>query len=127
LVTKPLYMYKNPISILSRILFAVVMLAFAISHFMNTSAMTGMIPSYLPQPVIWVYLSGTALTLAGVAFILNKKIKLAAYLLGLLLFIYVFVIHVPHLLGGDQCAIPMVLKDAALAAAAFFIGSVTNE
>src|SRR3954470_1290958 len=120
-------MYKNPISILSRILFAVVMLAFAISHFMNTSAMTGMIPSYLPQHVVWVYLSGTALTLAAVAFILNKKVKLAAYLLGLLLFIYVFVIHVPHLLCGDQSAMPMVLKDTALAAAAFFIGSVTNE
>ena len=120
-------MYKNPISVVSRILFALVMLVFAFSHFTNSTAMSGMIPSFLPQPIIWVYLSGTALTLAAIAFIINKKVKLAGYLLGLLLLIYVFTIHVPNLLDGDQSAITMVLKDTGLAAAAFFIASVSKE
>jgi putative oxidoreductase len=103
------------------------MLVFAFSHFTNESAMAGMIPAYLPQPIIWVYISGTALALAAIALIINKKVKLASYLLGLLLFIYVFVIHIPHLLNGDQSAMPMILKDIALAAAAFFMGSVAKE
>ena len=120
-------MYKNPISVSARVLFALVMLVFAFSNFMNASAMAPMVPSYLPQPVIWVYASGIALTLAAVAFIINTQIKLAAYLLGLLLFIYVFAIHIPHFVEGDQSAIIMLLKDTGLAASAFFIGSANKK
>jgi putative oxidoreductase len=120
-------MYKNPITALSRILFALVMLVFAISHFMNAAAMATVVPAWMPLPVIWVYLSGTALTLAALAFIINKKVKLAGYFLGLLLLIYVFVIHLPNVLSGDQNSVAMVLKDTGLAAAAFFIASVSNE
>jgi hypothetical protein len=66
--------------------------------------------------------------LAAIAFIINKKIRLAGYLLGMLLLIFVFMLHLPSLLNAtDQASrmIPMtmIMKDTALAAAAFFIGS----
>ena len=82
-----------------------------------------MVPSYVPGGVFWVYFTGAALALAGIAFILNKKVKLAGYLLGVLLLIFVLTIHLPHLIAGDQMAMSMILKDTGLAAAAFFIGS----
>ena len=71
--------------------------------------------------IIWVYITGIALVLAGIAFIINKKVKLAAYLLGLMLIIFVLTIHLPKAIEKGDTS--MLLKDIALAASAFFIGS----
>ena len=73
-----------------------------------------MVPSYVSGGVFWVYFTGAALALAGIAFILNKKVKLAGYLLGVLLLIFVFTIHLTHLIAGDQMAMSMILKDTGL-------------
>ncbi len=116
-------MNNNTVSRLSQIVFALSILVFGFFHLSNAAGMSGMVPSFIQGGIIWVYLTGVALTLAALAFILNKKVKPAGYLLGTLLLIFVLTIHLPHLIGGDQMAMSMVLKDTGLAAAAFFIGS----
>ena len=119
---------NNSISTVSRILFALVMLLFGINNLRFAYGMLQVVPPWLPGPVIWIYLGGIGLILAAIAFIINKKIRLAGYLLGMLLLIFVFMLHLPSLLNAtDQASrmIPMtmIMKDTALAAAAFFIGS----
>lgn len=116
-------MNKNQVATLARIVFALSMLVFAFFHLSNGAAMAGMVPSFLPGGAIWVYVTGVALALAAIAFILNMKVKLAGYLLGCMLLIFVLTIHLPHLINGDQTAMTMVLKDTGLAAASFFIGA----
>ena len=95
---------------------------------MNADAMSGMVPSFIPGGVIWVYISGACLLLAAIALIIGVKVKLAGYLLGLLLLIIVLTIHLPgYLNAADEMAkmgpMTMIVKDTAIAAAAFFIGS----
>ncbi len=116
-------MNKNLVSKVAQIVFALSMLAFGLLHLSNADAMKVMVPAFVPGGVLWVYVTGIALVLAALAFILNKKVKLAGYLLGVLLLVFVLTIHLPHLLDGDQNAMGMILKDLGLAAAAFFIGS----
>lgn len=64
--------------------------------------------------------------IAALAIIIGKKARLAGLLLALLLIIFVLTIHLPHLLGGDQSAMGMVLKDTAMAAGALLIAARSN-
>ncbi|NBC19418.1 MAG: DoxX family membrane protein [Bacteroidetes bacterium] len=102
---------------LGRILFALPFAVFGILHFMNASAMAGMVP--LPGGVFWVYLTGVALIAAAVSMLIGKYARLAALLLGVMLFIFVLSIHLPDLLGGNQQAMSNLLKDFALGGAAW--------
>lgn len=110
-----------------QIIYAVPMLIFGLFHFMNAGQMSGMVPSWMPFGVFWVYLTGLALLAAGVAFIINKKVALAGKLLSLLLIVFVLTIHLPAVIGGDQMAMAMVLKDFALAGGALYIASTSDN
>ncbi len=96
---------------IARYIFAVVLSVFGLFHFMNADAMTAMIPSWLPGGVVWVYITGAAILAFTVAFILNKKARLAGYLMASFLIILVILVHIP---AGED-GMPMVLKDLALA------------
>ena len=111
------------ISIVGRIMFAVPLLVFASFHFMNGQAMQAYVPKFFPAPIFWVYLVGIALVAAAVSIIINKKARLATLLLGIMLLMFVFTIHLPSVIAGGQTAqmsMTMLLKDFALAGAAFF-------
>jgi uncharacterized membrane protein len=87
--------------IVSRIaiyLLATVMIVFGIFHLTNARDLVEYIPPSIPGGINWVYLVGVAYILGGVSFILNKWVKMAGYILAVLLFIFVFVIHLPNYL-----------------------------
>jgi len=107
-----------------RIVFAVPFIVFGILHFMNAGAMTGMVPSYIPGGVFWVYLTGLALILAGVSIIIQKYAYSASLLLAALLLIFVLTIHLPAVIGGDRMAISGLLKDTALIGGALLIAAM---
>jgi len=125
-------MNTNTISKVSQIVFALLMAFFGVAHFMNGANMAGYVPSYMPGGgALWVYLTGAALVLAGVALIIDKQARLASYLLGAMLIIFVLTLHLPAFLNAadeaaKNAAMPGLLKDLCLAAAAFFIGSKNN-
>lgn len=116
---------------LGRYLFAVPFAVFGILHFMNASSMAGMVP--VPGGVFWVYLTGFALIAAAISFIIQKKVRLAGILLGMMLLIFVFTIHLPGVVGADdpqamQMSMSSLLKDLGLSAAAFYIaGTFTDD
>ncbi|MEQ9404760.1 MAG: DoxX family protein [Cyclobacteriaceae bacterium] len=112
---------------IGKYLFMVPMLVFGLFHFMGANDMKGMVPSWLPGGIFWVYLTGLALVLSFMAFVMNKKAKLAMTLLGLMLLVFVFFIHLPGLMGGNEMSMPMILKDTALAGAAFMLSGMMKE
>ncbi len=110
----------SPLTKIGRYLLAVPMAIMGIFHFLGADKMAGMVP--VPGGAIWVYLTGAALIAAGVAIIIQKKARLAAALLGILLLVFVFAIHLPAVMaGGDggQMAMVGLLKDLAMAGGAF--------
>ncbi|MFT7232891.1 MAG: putative oxidoreductase [Cyclobacteriaceae bacterium] len=113
----------NNLAFIGKLLFALPMAMFGFFHFMGASEMTGMVPSYLPAPVLWVYLTGLALILASVAIIIGKKAKLATILLGVMLLSFAILLWLPGFLDQAQPAASMFLKDTALAGAAFFLSA----
>ncbi len=113
-------------------LLAIVMIIFGIMHFTNPNEMLNYVPLYLPKGIVWVYFVGIAFILAAIAFITNRYISLAGYLLAALLVMFVILIHIPnHLNSGDpmmrQLALVNALKDTAIAGFSMYIASIARH
>ena len=121
-------MNQHIISRIAIYLLAIVMIVFGIYHFRHPKELLIYIPAFVPGGIIWVYFVGGAFILAALAFITNRLVGLAGYLLAVLLFIFVLTVHLPNYLNsGDpdmrQIALVNLLKDTALAAFALYIAS----
>ena len=121
-------MKEQTISRVAIILLALVMLVFGIYHFFYPQNLMNYLPLFVPKSNLWVYIPGAAFILAAIAFLTNRKVKLAAYLLAVLLIIFVLTIHLPGFLNaGDpelrQSELINILKDTAIAAFALHIAA----
>ena len=112
---------------IGRYVFAVPFGIFGLLHFMNASAMSGMVP--IPGGVFWIYLTGIALLAASVSIIIEKYARLACILLGVMLIIFVLSIHLPGVIGGEmQPNMSNLLKDLAMAGGAWILaGNYSSE
>jgi uncharacterized membrane protein len=70
-----------------------------IQHFMYVDFVITLIPEWIVGRRFWTYLTGTALIAAGTAITLDRTSRLAASLLGVMIFIFVLFVHVPAVLG----------------------------
>ena len=109
-------------------LLAIVLIVFGIEHFVHPRNMLIYVPTWIPGGLTWVYIVGAACILVAVSFMLNQMVKVTAYLLALLLFSFVFCVHLPNYLNTAdpeyrQLAFLNILKDTALAAFALYIAS----
>lgn len=121
-------MIHHMISRIAIWLLAIVLITFGIQHFREPDAMLVNVPVYIPGGIIWVYVVGVAFILVGLAFIINRYVAIAGYVLAALLLLFVLLIHLPnHLDSGDpamrQMALVNLLKDTAIAGFALFIAS----
>lgn len=112
----------SPLHKIAKYLIAIPAAIFGIFHFMGAESMAEMVP--VPGGIIWVYLTGVALIAAAVAIVINKKARLAATLLGILLLVFVLTIHLPAVMtGGDggQMAMMSLLKDLMISGGVFLL------
>ena len=117
----------NNLKNIGRIVFAIPFAIFGLMHLMMANNMAGMVPSWVPGGVFWIYLTGLALIAATISIIAKKQIYLASVLLAVLLGVFVLTIHLPALLGGDQMAMGSLMKDMSLAGSALLIAGLFKE
>lgn len=79
---------------------AIMMIAFGIDHFLYTDFVATFVPSWIPDHVFWTYFAGVALILAGLGIILNIQLRLAAILLGVMLFLWLVMLHLPRAIAN---------------------------
>lgn len=113
---------KNTTTI-GRIVFSVPFIAFGLMHLAFGPAMAGLVPSWLPGGVLWVYLTGMALLAGGGAIAANRLVAPAGYGIAALMAAFVLTVHVPGLSDPAMQSIAMAgaLKDLGLLGAALFI------
>src|SRR5882762_11884645 len=121
-------MDNTTISKIGTIFYALVIGFFGLNHFMNGTGMAKMVPSFLPGGELWVYITGAALLLAAISFLINKYTRLAGLLLALFLLLIVLTVHLPavlHAPDSNARRFPMtnLIKDTGLAAAAILLAS----
>ncbi len=81
---------------LGRIFFSIMLIVFGIEHFLYTEAVAKLVPGWIPGSVFWTYFGAVALIGSGVCIMLNIKIKLVGFLLGLMLFLWFIILHIPR-------------------------------
>jgi uncharacterized membrane protein len=78
------------------IFFSITMIVFGIDHFLYTEFVATLVPSWVPGHVFWTYFAGIALIGAGVCILLKIQLKLIGLLLGIMLFIWFVILHIPR-------------------------------
>ncbi len=113
------------LALVGRCIFAVPFLAFGFSHVTNAPAMGGMVPLYIPGAIFWVYFSGAAMILAGLAIITGIQARAACFGLALMLAIFIVTIHLPGVANPEthMMSLVNVLKDTGLLGAALVVAS----
>lgn len=107
------------ITSLGKYLFAIPLIIYGFLHLIKAQVLT--VSMSLPGGIIWTYLIGLTMLLAGVAILIGRKDSVAAFLLGVLLLIYALVVHLPNLIDtnfADPVHAGNLLKDIAIAGAA---------
>lgn len=79
-----------------RCLFSVTIVAFGLMHFIYPTFVAMLVPAWVPGHLFWTYFAGAALIASGLAIIFNIQLRLAANLLGAMIFIWLIVLHIPR-------------------------------
>jgi len=110
-----------------RCLFSVTMIAFGIMHFIYPTFVAMLVPAWIPGHTFWTYVAGAALIASGLAIIFNIQLRLAANLLGAMIFIWLIVLHIPraiaypHMDNGNE--ITSVFEALGFSGIAFLIAA----
>ena len=105
--------------VIGRYLFGLPFMVFGLIHFINAGGMAPMVPDWLPGGIFWILLTGLALLAAGLSIVIRVWDRTAAFLLGVMLLIFVLTIHLPNTLNDPQVGLGGLLKDTSLAGAAW--------
>ncbi len=78
------------------VFFCNTMVLYGICHFLYTKFISPLVPAWFPGgKTFWTYFGAVALIGAGIAIVIGVKRKLAATLLGIMIFIWLLIIHIP--------------------------------
>lgn len=107
--------------------FALPFAVFGLFHFLNASAMAGMVP--LPGGAFWVYFTGAALLAGSLGILTDKLGRYAAFGLAALLVTFIAGVHVPGLASPatQQMATMGLLKDVSLLGGALTWAGLLGE
>ncbi|MBC6992377.1 DoxX family protein [Hymenobacter sp. BT491] len=119
----------NKVIPLGRIFFSITVLVFGVTHFLYVQYVAPLVPRWIPFPIFWTYFAGVALIGAGSAIILGRKRREVAFLLGTMLFLWVFLVHLPSAIAHPSPvpggAISSLLEAVAYSGTAFLIAATS--
>lgn len=75
-----------------------------LAHFAYVKPIAGMIPSWIPAHIFWTYFAAVALIAGGVGVLVPRTARLAATLSGIMLFSWVFLVHIPLAVGKHSAS-----------------------
>jgi uncharacterized membrane protein len=72
------------------------MVVFGYMHFLYPDFVATLVPNWIPGHLFWTYFAAVALIASGLGILLNIQRRLAALLLGIMLFLWVIMLHIPR-------------------------------
>lgn len=114
---------------LARVLYALALIAFGLSHFAYVRLTAPLVPAWLPAHGLWAYLTGGAYLAAAVAILSGVLSRLAATLSAVQMALFTLLVWVPPLAAGhpsagqyDELGVSLALTAAACVMADSFRG-----
>jgi len=92
---------SRPVRFLERIIpfggifFSITIISFGITHFMYAEFVATLVPEWVPDHLFWTYFAAVTLIASGICIVLKVRQGVVALLLCVMLFIWVFTVHLP--------------------------------
>ncbi|MEP6918627.1 MAG: DoxX family membrane protein [Acidobacteriota bacterium] len=120
---------RQAIIIWGRLCLGAFMILCGIQHFMFAGFVASLVPSWIPGAMFWTYFAGAALIAGGAGIIAPFVTWLAALLSGVMIFSWVFLVHVPLVMkdphkAGDVAA---VFEALAFSGVAFLLAGLVSR
>jgi uncharacterized membrane protein len=114
---------------IGRLFYAIPLAVFAGEHFTIARLMAPMVPSWIPAHVFWIYLVGVALVAAALSITVKKHAQLAATLLGIMLCLFVVLLHIPRLTAKlhDRISWAVAVRELSFAGGAFAFAGAQSK
>ena len=108
---------------LSWIFLGVFLVVCGVQHFVYAGFVDTLVPAWIPPgPRFWTCFSGIALVVGGLGLALPKTARLAALLVGIMIFLWVILLHIPLTVEKKNLfEFDGVLEALALSGAAFML------
>ena len=129
--TSSLFTFLEKLIPLGKYFLAVTMISFGIDHFLYTDFVVTLVPNWISGHRFWTLFAGVALIAAGAGILFNIKRQLAAALLGIMIFIWFIVLHIPRAVAdphsGNGNEWTSVFEALAFSGIAFLIAGKRNS
>ena len=107
---------------------------YGVEHFLHPTYAPGVplgkiIPEWIPGRLFWAYLAGAVLIAAGLCVLVNKKTRLAATYLGVIILLLVLFVYLPILIASpsDIVSLNYFFDTLAFSGAVLVLGDASNE
>jgi uncharacterized membrane protein len=95
------------LAIVARFLIGIPAVFFGVEHFLHPTFAPGVplekiIPEWIPGRLFWAYLAGAVLVAAGLCMLANRKTRLAATYLGVMILLLVLFVYLPILIASPS-------------------------
>jgi uncharacterized membrane protein len=104
-------------------LFAAPLAVFGTQHLIVARDVMLMVPVWMPFRLFWTYFVGIALLAAALSIIARKYVWLSALLVGIMIFLFVLLIHIPNVVKvpGNRIFWVLVLRETCFASGALVL------
>lgn len=86
----------------ARVLLGAFLILCGIQHFLFPQFVKTLVPAWIPGALFWTYFAGVALIAGGIGLLLNRTARLAAALSGLMVFLWLLMLHIPRALAAPE-------------------------
>lgn len=101
-----------------------------IQHFLFTEFVASLIPPLIPWAEFWTYFAGICLIAGGIGILIPATSKLAALFSGLMIFSWVFIVHIPLAVtgfAGNNREWISVFEAFAISGLAFYLSAILSK
>lgn len=115
----------NRIVALTHVCFAVPLAVFGAEHLSLGNAMIGLVPSYMPWRLFWIYFVGVVLIVASLSIATRIQVRWSGLLFGIMMFLFVAMIHLPGAVkSGDRIIWTIVIREMSFGAGGLVLAGI---